>query len=240
MAPAPADFRINRYLALCGLGARREVEDLVRAGRVNINGVRLSDLTYRVQAGDRVTVDGKIAKPRKQLRYILYYKRPGVLTTTRDPYRRRILVNELPRQLRDLKPVGRLDADTEGLIILTDDGGFAQRVAHPSNNISKQYYVGVAGRVTHADVKELEKGVTLLDGHLGRCHVDGVNAAATESYVTLTVTYGRKRMIRQMFAALGYKVVLLRRIAIGPIGIGGLGPGEWRELTAEEVAGLRG
>jgi len=240
MTSSGPGVRINRYLALCGLGARREAEELVRAGRVAVNGSPLADLAYRVREGDRVQVDGKAVKPRKQFRYILYYKQPGVLTTTRDPHQRRILINELPKQLRDLKPVGRLDADTEGLIILTDDGGFAQRVAHPSYNIPKRYYVEVAGRVTRGDAKELERGVSLLDGHIGRCHVNAVDTGLGESRVILTVSYGRKRMIRQMFASLGYKVKLLRRVAIGSVELGTLAPGEWRELTAEEVAALAG
>lgn len=232
--------RINRYLALCGLGARRETEELVRAGRVAVNGIPVNDLAYRVREGDRVQVDGKAVKPRKQFRYVLFYKRPGVLTTTRDPFRRRVLVNELPKQFRDLKPVGRLDADTEGLIILTDDGGFAQRVSHPSFNIPKRYYVEVAGRVTRADVKELERGVSLTDGHIGRCKVERFESAGGESRVTLSVTYGRKRMIRQMFAARGYKIKVLRRVAIGSVELGKLAPGEWRELSAQEVAALGG
>jgi 23S rRNA pseudouridine2605 synthase len=232
-------IRINRYLAMCGLGARRAVEKLVTEGRVRVDGV-VADLSSRVAPGAAVSVDGDVVKPRRRFRYVAYYKRRGVLTTTRDPFRRKTIRGEVPRELRDLKPVGRLDADTEGLLIMTDDGSFAHRVAHPSFGVVKRYVVEVDGRVTENDVAVLERGVELRDGHVGRLKVDATEIRGPGSAVSVSAEYGRKRMIRQMFGALGYKISVLRRVAVGPVSLGRLRPGEWRELTDEEVAVLSG
>lgn len=231
-------IRINRYLAMCGLGARRAVERLVMEGRVVVDGAVVDDLAFRVPSGAAVSVGGKEVSPRRRFRYVAYHKRRGILTTTRDPFRRRTVRDELPRQLRDLKPVGRLDGDTEGLLLLTDDGSFAQRVAHPSFGVVKRYVVEVSGRITKKDVGTLERGVELSDGHMGKVKVDSVKGTPVGSTVSVSARYGRKRMIRQMFAALGHKVKVLLRVAVGPVTLGRLRPGEWRELTQEEVAAL--
>jgi 23S rRNA pseudouridine2605 synthase len=236
----PRGIRINRYLAMCGLGARRAVERLVTEGRVTVNGAVVGDLAFRVPPRAAVSVDGKAVRPRQRFRYIAYYKRRGVLTTTRDPQRRRTVRDELPRQLRDLKPVGRLDGDTEGLLLLTDDGAFAQRVAHPSFGVAKKYVVEVEGRVTRQDVAALERGIELTDGHIGKVRVQSAERKGAGSTVKLSAYYGRKRMIRQMFAALGYKVKMLLRVGVGPVTLGRLRPGEWRDLTDEEVTALSG
>ena len=231
-------IRINRYLAMSGLGARRAVERLVREGRVVVDGVVVDDLAFRVPPGAAVSVGGKEVSPRRCFRYVAYHKRRGILTTTRDPFNRRTVRDELPRQLRDLKPVGRLDGDTEGLLLLTDDGSFAQRVAHPSFGVVKKYVVEVSGRMTKKDVGTLERGVELSDGHMGKVKVDSVKGTPVGSTVSVSARYGRKRMIRQMFAALGHKVKVLLRVAVGPVTLGRLRSGEWRELTQEEVAAL--
>ncbi len=233
-------IRINRYLAMCGLGARRAVERLVAEGRVEVDGAVVADLSLRVGPGAAVSVDGKAVTARRRFRYVAYYKKRGVLTTTRDPFRRATVRRGLPGHLRDLKPVGRLDADSEGLLLMTDDGSFAHRVAHPSFGVVKRYVVEVEGRVTREDVGALERGVQLLDGHVGKVKVESVDKAARGSTVSLSVNYGRKRMLRQMFGVLGHKVTVLRRVAVGPVGLGGLRPGEWRDLTPEEVEALRG
>lgn len=233
-------IRINRYLAMCGLGARRAVERLVAEGRVKVDGDVVADLSFRVARGATVAVDGRAVTAPPVFRYVAYYKRRGVLTTTRDPFRRRTVRRELPRDLRDLKPVGRLDADSEGLLLMTDDGSFAHRVAHPSFGVVKKYVVEVEGRVARGDVEALERGIELLDGHVGKVKVDSVQISPRGSAVSVSVNYGRKRMIRQMFGALGHSVTRLRRVAVGPVALGRLRPGEWRELTPKEVAALRG
>ncbi|NIT36379.1 MAG: pseudouridine synthase [candidate division Zixibacteria bacterium] len=233
-------IRINRYLAMCGVGARRAVERLVVEGRVEVDGEVVDDLAFRVASSATVRVDGKLIEVPRRFRYVAYYKRPGVLTTAEDPFHRKTVRDELPRELRGLRAVGRLDADTEGLLLLTDDGSFAHRVAHPSFGVVKRYVVALKGRINKYEVAALERGIELLDGRVGKVKVDSVGRCGTGSSVTLSVGYGRKRMIRQMFAALGKEIVALRRVAVGPVTLGGLRPGRWRDLTREEVTALGG
>jgi 23S rRNA pseudouridine2605 synthase len=232
-------IRINRYLAMCGLGARRAVESLVREGRVAVDGEVVRDLSFRVEPAAAVTVDGEPVETRRRFRYVAYYKSRGVLTTARDPFGRKTYGDELPRSLRDLKAVGRLDADTEGLLLLTDDGGFAQKVAHPSFGVVKRYIVTAKGQFAAEGAAALEAGVELDDGHVAKMNVEKVTEVRGGSAVALSVTYGRKRMIRRAFATLGYEITSLLRVAVGPVALGELAPGQWRDLTAEEVAALR-
>ena len=232
-------IRINRYLAMCGLGARRAVEGLVSAGRVKVDGEVVRDLSFRVAPGSAVTVNGEPVEARRRFRYVAYYKSRGVLTTARDPFGRKTYGDELPRRLRDLKAVGRLDADTEGLLILTDDGSLAQKVAHPSFGVVKRYVVTVKRPFSEKDAAALAAGVELDDGHVGKVDVEAVGAAGGGSAVTVSTTYGRKRMIRRMFASLGHDITSLLRISVGPVELGELGPGQWRDITSEEVAALR-
>jgi len=238
--PPPEGIRINRYLAMCGLGARRAVERLVSGGRVAVDGRIVTDLAFRVTRGAAVSVDGRKVTARRRYRYVAVYKPRGVLTTSRDRFGRRLVAHVLPPPLRSLKPVGRLDADTEGLLLLTDDGAWAQRVAHPSYGVVKRYVVEVAGRVTAQDREALARGIELQDGHLGKVEVERVVVRKEVSSVTVAAAYGRKRMIRQMFAARKLRIRALRRVAVGPVRLGELRPGEWRDLSRREVEALRG
>lgn len=234
MAPR---IRLNRYLAMCGLGSRRACDGIIADRRVTVNGEVLAELGACIDEGDDVAVDGRTINPAKSFRYFAFNKPRGILTTTKDPRKRKIVKDLLPPWLRDLKPVGRLDRDTEGLLLLTDDGSFAQKVAHPSGGVVKRYEVVVKGGVEDKYLKRIETGVALPDGHIGRGKVltaIGENDGVTT--VVLEVEYGRKRMIRRMFGSLGYKIAVLRRIAVGPVELGRLGPGEFRELTAREIA----
>jgi pseudouridine synthase len=224
---------------MCGLGARRAVENLVSEGRVEVNGEVVRDLSFRVAPGAAVAVDGEPVEARRRFRYVAYHKSRGVLTTARDPFGRKTYGDELPPRLRDLKAVGRLDADTEGLLILTDDGGLAQKVAHPSFGVVKRYVVTVRGQFSDEDAAGLGAGVELDDGHVAKMDVERVTTVGESFAVALSVTYGRKRMIRRAFAALGHEITSLLRVSVGPVALGELAPGEWRDLTPEEVAALR-
>jgi 23S rRNA pseudouridine2605 synthase len=232
-------IRINRYLAMCGLGARRAVESLVREGRVAVEGEVVRDLFFRVAPGAAVTVDGERVEARRRFRYVAYYKSRGVLTTARDPLGRKTYGDELPPSLRGLKAVGRLDADTEGLLILTDDGSLAQKIAHPSFGVVKRYVVKVKGGFSAKDAAALTAGVELDDGHVAKMDVEEVAKVDGGNAITLAVCYGRKRMIRRAFAALGYEITSLLRVAVGPVALGELAPGQWRDLSSGEVAALR-
>ncbi len=231
----PGGIRINRYLAMCGLGARRSCEELVRSGVVAVNGVIVDDLSLRIGDSDVVSVRGKKVRPKSSYRYLAYNKPVGTLTTMKDPRGRRTVRDTLPPWMKDLNPVGRLDRDTEGLLILTDDGSFAHKIAHPGGGINKRYFVQVDGEIKTAGLRKLEKGVKLKDGHIGRCKLISVNVVGDNTEVTLDVGYGRKRMIRQMFASIAHKIYILRRIEVGPIKLGDLASGEYRELNEAEI-----
>jgi 23S rRNA pseudouridine2605 synthase len=237
MAPR---VRLNRYLAMCGLGSRRACDAIIAEGRVTVNGEVLAELGVCINECDEVAVDGRTVNPAKNFRYYAFNKPRGILTTTKDPRKRKIVKDLLPPWLRDLKPVGRLDRDTEGLLLLTDDGSFAQKVAHPSGGVVKRYEVVVNGDVEDKDLKRLETGVALPDGYIGRGKVTAVRESDGVTTVVLEVEYGRKRMIRRMFGSLGYKIAVLRRTAVGPVELGGLGPGEFRELTVGEIEAIIG
>lgn len=212
------------------------MEGLVRDGKVAVNGVIVRDLALRVFSADRVTVKGAAVTPRQRFRYFAYYKPRGVLTTTKDPGRRKTIRDGLPIGMKDLRPVGRLDADTEGLILLTDDGAFANRVAHPSHGVPKVYEVDVLGEVRRADVVAFAGGIALREGGVGRFRTLELTKTPGGARVKLVTGYGRKRMIRQMFAARGFKITRLKRVAVGAVEVGDLKPGEWRALAPQEVA----
>jgi 23S rRNA pseudouridine2605 synthase len=235
MAPR---VRLNRYLATCGLGSRRACDVIIADGRVTVKGEVVTELGVCINEGEDVAVDGRTVKPTKSFRYYAFNKPRGILTTTKDPRKRKIVKDILPPWLRDLKPVGRLDRDTEGLLLLTDDGAFAQKVAHPSGGIIKRYEVVVKGSVEDKDLKRIEAGVPIPDWHIGRGTVTAVKESDGVTTVVLEVEYGRKRMIRRMFGSLGYKIAVLRRSAVGPVELGDLAPGEYRELTAGEIAAV--
>jgi 23S rRNA pseudouridine2605 synthase len=235
MAPR---VRLNRYLAMCGLGSRRACDGIIADGRVTVNGEVRAEFGVCINEGDDVAVDGRTVNPTSSFRYYAFNKPRGILTTTKDPRKRKIVKDILPPWLRDLKPVGRLDRDTEGLLLLTDDGSFAQKVAHPSGGVVKRYEVVVKGGVEDKDLKRIETGVALPDGYTGRGKVTAVRESDGVTTVILEVEYGLKRMIRRMFGSLGYKIAVLRRTAVGPVELGRLGPGEFRELTAGEIAAV--
>jgi len=224
--------RLNAYLARAGIVSRRGADELIKAGRVRVNGTPGALNTF-VGDGDDVEVDGKpVAKQR--LAYVLLHKPAGVVTTARDPQGRPTVVALVSLEAR-VVPVGRLDVDTTGALLLTNDGPLAHRLAHPRYTVDKVYDVEVEGRPTDAALKRLAEGVE-LDG--------GLTAPATarrigRSRIELTIHEGRKHQVKRMCAAVGHPVVRLHRSRYAGLDLQGLAPGEWRELTAGEVGSLR-
>jgi len=216
-----------------GFGSRRASEDLIRAGRVVVDG-RPAELGTRVAAGFVVEVDGVRIETGVDLVYVALHKPVGVVTTARDRNGRPTvldLVDPTPRVF----PVGRLDRDSSGLLFLTNDGVFAERVAHPRYEVPKTYVAEVAGRLTPRSLTDLRRGVDLDDGPARAEHVAVKATKAGRSIVELTVREGRNRLVRRMLAACGVEVVSLVRTAIGPIRLGRLKPGMWRHLRRDEV-----
>jgi 23S rRNA pseudouridine2605 synthase len=233
-------MRINRYLARSGVASRRAVEDLVRAGRVTVNGSTVTDLATVVDPNtDRVEVDGRAVALPESFTYIIMNKPCGTVVTMSDPQGRPTVADLMAGLPSRVVPVGRLDAATEGLLILTDDGDLAHRVSHPSFELDKVYEAEVRGELSESRRAQLESGV-LLDGRLtSPASVEVLSRARNATRARITIHEGRKRQVRRMFDAVGHPVKRLTRIRVGPLEIGNLRPGLWRPMSDTEVAELR-
>ena len=229
----PAGERLQKVLARAGVGSRRSAEDLIEAGRVTVNG-RPAVLGMRVDVGsDVVAVDGTRLSLAPGLVYYLLNKPAGVVSTASDPQGRRTVVELVPTDPR-VFPVGRLDADTEGLLLLTNDGDLANRLAHPSHGVDKEYLVHVSGRPAPGAVRRLRDGVDLDDGPTAPARVSVVGPGL----LRVTIHEGRNRQVRRMCEAVGHPVQRLVRVRIGPIRDQRLPPGHWRALTVAELRAL--
>ena len=229
--------RLQKTLARVGFGSRRSVEDLIRQGRVRIDG-RIAVLGDRVDpASDRITVDGALIPANPELRYFAFNKPRGVTTTLRDPHAERPITEFLPPGPR-VFPVGRLDRDSEGLLLLMNDGELGSRLQHARFGVEKEYLVEVEGTLTEAAMRALTAGIDLEDGVARALRVHGLSRAGRRSSVFIVLAEGRKRQVRRMLGAIGFPVTRLVRVRIGPIKVAGLPPGELRPLAAREVAGL--
>jgi pseudouridine synthase len=225
--------RLNAYLARAGVASRRGAEELIRAGRVRVNG-ELAGLATFVQAGDRVELDGALLAP-EPLAYVLLHKPAGVVTTASDPHRRPTVVG-LVGHPRRIVPVGRLDADTTGALLLTNDGPLAHRLMHPRYEVEKVYEAEVEGEPSDDALRHLAEGVELDDGRTAPARVRLLGTSRLE----LTLHEGRKHQVKRMCAAVGHPVTRLHRPVYAGLTLTGLAAGAWRELTADEVESLRG
>ncbi len=225
-------MRLNAYLARAGVTSRRGADELIKAGRVRVNG-RPGELNTFVGARDSVEVDGRpVAK--QELAYVLLHKPAGVVTTMRDP-QGRPTVAELVRRGGRAVPVGRLDADTTGALLLTNDGELAHRLAHPRYGVDKVYEVEVEGDPSAAALRRLAEGVDLEDGPTAPASVRRLGRGRLE----LTIHEGRKHQVKRMCEAVGHPVRRLHRSGYAGLDLRGIAPGAWRELTRAEVAALR-
>jgi 23S rRNA pseudouridine2605 synthase len=233
----PGGVYLSVYLARSGVGSRRYCDDVVKQGRVTVNGDVVSFPREQVGSTDEVAVDGDVVTPR-ELRYVLVNKPRGVASTRSDPHAERVLVDMVPNG-RVLFPVGRLDVDSTGLIILTNDGVLANRLMHPRYGVPKTYVARVQGRVSRRDLGELRHGVELEDGVSSPSEARLIKQSPKTALVELTLREGRKRQVRRMLAALRLPVDDLHRRRYGPLSDKGLAVGQHRELTQEEVDALR-
>lgn len=231
-------MRINKYLAQCGVASRRDCDKLVADGRVTVNG-RPADVGADVEEGDVIKVDGKVVTVKKNEYYILH-KPKGYLCTVSDDKGRKTVMDILGSSVGRVYPVGRLDYDSEGLLILTTDGELAQHLTHPSNEVPKTYVVKVEGRLTEADLNPIRSGIEIEGGYVTkkcRAHIIETNRDFTR--VEITLREGKNREIRKMFAAIGKEVTLLKRTKVGELSLRGLDRGAFRKLTPVEVAYLK-
>jgi 23S rRNA pseudouridine2605 synthase len=230
--------RLQRALARAGLGSRRSCEDLIIAGRVKVDG-RVATLGDKVDSStSRVEVDGAVLNLDPSVRYLALHKPPGVLTTMRDPQGRPDLRRYLPSEGPRVFPVGRLDRDTEGLLLLTNDGDLANRLLHPRYGIEREYLAEVDGRPTGKQIAAVKAGVDLEDGSARARSARIVDARPNRGQVRLVMTEGRKREVRRLLAAVGLPVLRLVRLRFGPIHLGSMPPGTLRDLDPSEVVAL--
>jgi pseudouridine synthase len=236
-----ATLRLNKILARAGLTSRRGADQLVLDGRVAVNGtVTREPGTLADPERDRITVDGQPLPAAEAAQYLMLHKPAGVVTTVRDPQGRPVVTDLLPPGVRvRLYPVGRLDADVEGLLLLTNDGGLTHRLLHPRYALPRVYEAEVAGQVSAGDVPRWRRGVTLDDGPAVPAAVELVRTGAAASLLRLTFTEGRKHEVKRYCEALGHRVRRLRRVAFGPLRLGGLPPGACRPLAPGELSALR-
>src|SRR5438105_3328811 len=226
-------MRLNAYLARAGVASRRGADELIRAGRVVVNG-QPGQLNTFVEEGDRVALDGRELEP-QALAYVLLHKPEGVVTTAHDPQGRRTVVELVDHRAR-VVPVGRLDADTTGALLLTNDGPLAHRLAHPRFGVEKVYEVEVEGEPDEAALAHLRRGVDLDDGRTAPAEARRIGPSKLE----LVLHEGRNRQVKRMCEAVGHPVKRLQRSAYAGLTLEGLEPGAWRELEPSEVKRLRG
>jgi len=231
--------RLNKYLAQAGVTSRRNADFMIKQGKVRVNGKIVRALGTLVRAGDRVDVSGTPIAPQQETVYLVLHKPVGVMTTMRDPQGRRTVVELLPKKIARVVPVGRLDYDTAGVLLMTNDGELANRLLHPRYGVEKTYRASIAGRLSPEDVKALHDGVTLATYKASGAKVRVVSVRSGYSVIDITIHEGRNRQVRDMFEALGHPVRTLVRLRFGPIALGDLGVGRTRELTPRELAALR-
>ncbi|HML45361.1 MAG TPA: pseudouridine synthase [Clostridia bacterium] len=232
-------MRLQKYLALCGVASRRSSEALMLAGRVTVDGVVADTMGMQVEEGQVVCVDGKQVLPEARKYYILYHKPMGEVSTASDPEGRPTVLHRFRDIDARLYPVGRLDYDSEGLLLLTNDGELTQRLLHPSREVDKTYLARVEGVPGPEALHRMRTGIP-LDGRMtAPAQVRVIRQGEEDAVILVTLHEGRNRQVRRMLDALGHRVLLLRRVQFGPLQLGELKRGQWRELTEEEVERLR-
>ncbi len=231
-------MRINKFLAECGVASRRQCDKLIEDGAVKING-KTALLGQEVNDNDSVTVNGKRIVKDKRKEYYILNKPKGYVCTVSDDKGRKTVMELLPKHAGRVFPIGRLDYDTEGLLLFTNDGDLAFRLTHPKNEIPKTYMAKIEGNITESELDKLRFGVE-IDGRMThRCNAHITDADKESTKVVITITEGRNRQVRKMFEAIGKNVILLKRIKIGDLTLHGLNRGDCRSLTAAEVEYLK-
>lgn len=233
-------MRLQKYLASCGVASRRNAEQMILDGRVAVNGEIVNILGTQVnEQSDTVRVDGCIVRPETEKHYLAYNKPVGEVTTVSDPEGRATVMDRFRDYPVRLFPVGRLDYDSEGLLLLTNDGDLMNKVLHPSFEIQKSYLTKVSNNVSDPEIRMLRKGV-IIDGKLtSPAEVRLIRHDTFSTDLLITIHEGRNRQVRKMVEAIGHQVVRLKRVRFGPVQLGDLPSGMWRKLTDEEIKKLR-
>lgn len=233
-------MRLNKYLAECGLGSRRACDKLIQEGKVRING-KPAALGTEVLEHDSVTVSGRAVNPPSRHTYVMLHKPKGYITSASDEKGRKTVFELVKNTNVRLFPVGRLDYDTEGLLLLTNDGELCEKLTHPSHQVGKTYVAKIEGEISEDEVKRMRAGLVIDEGEAAtkRSSVDVLEKGEGFTKLELVIYEGRNRQIRKMFEAVDKKVIFLKRTAIGEIRLGGLSRGEYRYLNERELKYLR-
>lgn len=232
--------RLQKYLAHAGVASRRYCEELILQGKVAVNGQVVLELGTKVDPlEDTVTVDGKSVSPNQQSVYILLYKPGGYVSTVKDPEGRKTVIDLLSGQEQRVYPVGRLDYDTEGLLLLTNDGELTHALTHPSRQVDKTYLAIIQGIPTANELEQLRRGILLTDGMTAPAQVSLIKSAGPKTWLEITIHEGRNRQVRRMCEQIGYPVLFLKRIRLGFLTLDGLTVGKYRLLRPQEIAKLR-
>jgi 23S rRNA pseudouridine2605 synthase len=231
-------IRLNKHIADCGIASRRKADELISEGHVIVNGKKVFELGAKVDPkNDRITVNGKPLRSSGQKVYLMFHKPKNIVTTLEDPEGRPTIGDFVRRMPVRVFPVGRLDWDTEGLILLTNDGDFSQRVTHPSHDVTKTYLVKVSGQPTQEQLGKLLRGVSIVGGKVSAKSVERMRkGAGLYDWIKIVITEGKNRQIRQMFEKIGFDVMKLQRIAIGRLKLpSSLKRGDFQLLTPKDL-----
>ena len=231
--------RLQKYIAMCGVASRRKAEELIEEGRVSVNGSKVTEQGVKIEIGaDKVSVDGKPIKSKNKNYYIMLNKPVGYVSTANDQFDRPTVVDLVKKDLADVRifPVGRLDYETEGLLLLTNDCDFTYKVTHPKFHMEKTYIATVKGGMTISGMNKLRNGVYIDDNFkTSPAKAEILDAYDGHTFVKITIHEGKNRQVRKMFEAIGNTVVGLQRTSIGTVELGNLPLGRWRHLTSHEV-----
>lgn len=233
-------MRLQKYLALCGVASRRNSEKLISDGCVTVNQRTVTEMGFQVdEYNDVVEVNGKVVKIQAEKHYIAYNKPLGEVSTVSDPEGRATVLDKFRDYPVRLYPVGRLDYDSEGLLLLTNDGDMMNHVLHPSHEVSKTYLTKASNRVTEDEIRLLRSGV-IIDGRMtSPAQVRLIRYETFDTVLLISIHEGRNRQVRKMLNAVGHQVVSLKRVGFGPVSLGDLPSGKWRHLSQEEIEKLK-
>ncbi len=234
------EIRLQKYLADCGVASRRKSEEIILMGRVEVDGEVVDTLGTKIDPDkNKVTVNGKVVRANQKYRYILLHKPEGFITTAKDQFDRPSVIDIVEGCEERIYPVGRLDYDTSGLLLLTNDGDLTFKLTHPKHDVEKTYIARVAGVPDSDAIESLRSGV-YIDGYkTARARVDIVKTYESTASVKISIKEGKNRQVRKMFSAVGHEVIALKRVATGNLFLGELKRGEYRDLTEEEVRYLK-
>lgn len=230
--------RLNKYIASSGLCSRRKADELIESGVVFVNGKRVTELGFSVQQKDKVFVNGKLIHPVRH-EYYRFYKPAGYITTSEDEKGRKTIYDLIPENLHHLKPVGRLDRESTGLIILTNDGDLINELTHPSVKVPKLYRVSINGKITQKDIDKMYKGIEIEPNKTAYAEVDVLDIDSSHTVMEVMLYQGLNRQIRKMFESLGFEVLTLKRIQHATLNLDGLKRGDIKPIKPQQIKELR-